>query len=545
MKTYNHTGRDKSAARRWSRTTNRKPIASLIAVAALMALVATGCTTGGTGSATTSGHSKSTDTIRTVFDADPKTFAAYEADSVDDQVVSQLLYDTLVKRGEGNKTIDGLASDWKVDPTSGTFTIAKGRTCSDGTPITPAVVAKSLRFFADPKAGSRFTKLVFGPGPAKISANKAAGTVTIDLAQPWTDLLHGLALPVTGIVCPAGLKDTKGLAAGKVAGAYSGPYTLAQKNYGVRYEFDLRDTYQGWAKYEKPLEGVPAKHLVYTVSGDSSSAANELLTGSMDIATLRGNAIKRFKDNAEFNTEQIPAASLFLIFNERPGHPFADSEKRRAVAEAVNQVAFNQAATGGLGETFASFARPSVPCALTNKSALIQEDPSAATKVLKGVKIRIIGSQAFGPNGAANTYVAAALREAGANVKLRNVDNATWVTDATQKPETWDLTVNGQINAAGTMYGALTFITGPATEDGGANMTGNTHSKVLDLVAQAMTQNDADERCATYKQAQDLMIKQAHVVPLSSLAAQITARNAFSMRAIDGYRIATTMRITK
>src|SRR5437868_8814547 len=46
---------------------------------------------------------------------------------------------------------------------------------------------------------------------------------------PYTTLFRS-SLPQAGIVCPAGLADLPGLAAGSVAGAFSGPYTLDRKS---------------------------------------------------------------------------------------------------------------------------------------------------------------------------------------------------------------------------------------------------------------------------------------------------------------------------
>ena len=157
----------------------------------------------------------------------------------------------------------------------------------------------------------------------------------------------------------------------------------------------------------------------------------------------------------------------------------------------------------------------------------------------------MVGAQVFGPNGAGNTYVAEALRAAGADVELRNVDLATWSTDLTQKPESWDITVMGGINAGGTMYGALSTMVGTPVEKGGLNWGGLENKPVLDLVAKAMTQADDAERCATYQQAQKLMISEAHVIPLSTLPVQVTIRSGFAMRTMNGQPDESTMRITR
>jgi peptide/nickel transport system substrate-binding protein len=149
----------------------------------------------------------------------------------------------------------------------------------------------------------------------------------------------------------------------------------------------------------------------------------------------------------------------------------------------------------------------------------------------------------IGPQGAGNTYVAEALREAGAQVELNNVDVATWSTTGSSEPGAWDLTVFPAINAGGTMYGALSPIAGPATEDGGANWTGNRHEEVLALVDTAMQQPDELARCGVYQQIQESLIGAAHVMPLSYGPEQSIARPGFSINEYNNSVDVSTMRI--
>ncbi|WP_427019264.1 ABC transporter substrate-binding protein (plasmid) [Pseudarthrobacter sp. P1] len=524
----------------------RHRLLPLAAAAAAVAVATTGCTTGGgSGDSAAAAGKASTDTIRTVFNADPTTFAPVEVRNADDYMANRLLFSTLVRRDENNKIVSDLATKWDITPTEGTFTIRSGATCSDGTPITAGVVAESLKVFASPDSKSSFRPLVLGAGPATVTADDAASTVTVKLAQPWTDLLQGMSLHATGIVCPAGLKDPKALTAGDVAGAFSGPYTLTKKQHGVGYTFTLRDGYKTWPAYETKIEGTPARTIEASVNANASAVSNELLTGTKDIANIRGKDSTRFDGNKDFSTTTIPQGSLYIMFNERPGHPFADPALRKAVAQALNATAFNQAASGGLGEIYSSFAHPGVPCSNKDTSLLIATDPAAAQKVLAGIKIQMVGAQVFGPNGAANTYVAEALRAAGADIALRNVDLATWSTDLTQKLDSWDITVMGGINAGGTMFGALSTVIGTPVEKGGLNWGGLENQPVLDLVAKAMTQTDATERCGTYQEAQKVMISEAHVIPLASLPSQVTIHSGFAMHTMNGQPDESTMRITK
>src|SRR3712207_4243843 len=67
-----------------------------------------------------------------------------------DAQVAWALYDSLITTDTDGSQIAGLASDWSTTANSATFTLKQGVTCSDGTPLTPEVVAGSLTRLLDP-----------------------------------------------------------------------------------------------------------------------------------------------------------------------------------------------------------------------------------------------------------------------------------------------------------------------------------------------------------------------------------------------------------
>ena len=168
--------------------------------------------------------------------------------------------------------------------------------------------------------------------------------------------------------------------------------------------------------------------------------------------------MQRFTDNKSFTTERFSTASLFIVFNERKGKPFSDTKARRAVAKIVDQEAFVQAATNGLGEPATSFVSGHVQCANTDGSRLEPADADPAA--INGVSLTQVGTQAVG-KGAGNTYIAQVLGDAGAEVELRTVDNAALVTELATKPDSWDMTVINLVNISSTLYGGLSRFTGP------------------------------------------------------------------------------------
>ncbi|KUF07755.1 ABC transporter substrate-binding protein [Leucobacter sp. G161] len=513
----------------------------LVALSAVTALAFTGCTTA-SNSNTGAGGAGSTDTIRSILTTDPLGFSPWEASGFDDYLVNGLMFAPLVYKDDGNSFIPGLASEWETSSERVEFTIRDDATCGDGSPVTPSIVAASLTEFQ--KTSNVFGGPTFGPAAPTISGDDAAGVVTVELAQPWSDVLSGVSLPSAGIVCSAGFDDPDALVAGTLDAAVTGPYTLTEKQPGVKYEFTLREGYNLWPEYAEPLTGTPAQTMVYTIATSSSAVANELITGTLDASLISGKDIERLEADASLTTERLPSANMFVIFNEREGSLFADIDKRRAVAQALDREAFNQATNGGLGDLAASYALPAVPCFNTDEALLVETDPTAAAAQLAGLKIRLLGSQNFGPNGAGNTYIADALRETGAEVELLNLDNASWAETGQLKPEAWDVAVFGNINASATMSGVMGLFSGAPTEDGGANWTGNPDERAQQYLRDAMAEPDETKRCDIYQEAQRYaMTEQVRAVPLSTLASLVAARDGFSFRAPNKSNMNYAMRI--
>lgn len=514
-----------------------------IAATAIAAVALTGCT--GAGNGADSSTSPITDTIRTTLGADPTTFDAAKANAKDDYEVARLLFDSVVRKDDAGKLIAGIASSWKSTPTEATLSIRSDATCSDGTKITPTIVANSLTYFADPATRNNFAKLVFGPGAPTISADDSAGTVNITLAQPWSELMGGLTLAQTGIICPAGLADKAGLAAGTVAGAFSGPYTVTKASHGVSYEMTLRKDYNAWPKFSKKLSGSPAKTIAFTPAVDPTTVANQLLTGQIDLSDIQPADQNRFDKKPGYEVTSIPFAGIFLLFNERPGSPFTDPALRKAVAQAVSQKAFNAAAYAGKGIAYNSIVAPTVPCVLPDDSHLTKQDVAAAKQVLNGKTFKMVGTTAIGPNGAGSTYVQAALKAAGANVDLQLVDNGTWATRTQTQPGTWDITVQGDANFVGTVAASLTRIAGVPTEKGGRNIGGGEHADILADIATAQSATDQQAKCKAYTDAQVTLLGEHDIVPFSGQPEVIVQRGGFSVQAPGGAIDWSTLRIGK
>jgi peptide/nickel transport system substrate-binding protein len=513
-------------------------IAIPIALVASSALVLSGCATTGESDAV------ATDTIRTTTDI-PAGFDPSLSQSLPDFVLARQSFDTLVRKDDGGGVVGGIATKWETTPTSAVFSIRDDATCSDGTTITPTIVKDSFDFFMRPENKGLQPYYTFGPQLPTFAADDAAGTFTITLDTPHPDMLIALSVASTGIVCPAGIADPAGLALGSVAGAESGPYIQTAAENGVSYTYTLRSDYNAWPKYSKDLPGTPAQTLEFVVSPDSSATSNLVLSGDLDVAKIQAESMARFDGQAGYNIAVNPFSDFYVIFNERENSVFHDSALRKAVAQTIDRAALAKVTSLDTAELSIQLVQQKTPCASNDESNLIPLDAAAAAKALKGVKIRMVGAQIVGPNGAGNEFVAEKLRAAGADVTLENTDVGTWISTVFGQPDAWDMTIFADLNFVGSMANPVGNFVGPAIADGGGNIGSVNNPATLAALSASESEVNPDARCELLNTAVNELIKNADTVPLLNDAFIYVQRPGFAVTMLGGSLDDPIFRVTQ
>ena len=294
-------------------------------------------------------------------------------------------YDTLATLSPQGILRPGLATKWTGTPYKVTFWIHKGATCDDGTPVTPAVIANSMNYYANPKTGAGIESVIFGLGSAHTTANAAADTVTITVSKPWGYLLEGAATAAY-VICPAGLKDPS-LMNEKPMG--SGPYEMTSDQRGVEYTLQARPKYNwgpgGWSTRNN---GVP-QTLIERVIVNPVTAMNEGLTGAVQIdGYINGKAVEEMKsrDPSLMYRRQADLGAMAMVFNplESKSAPVSDPVVRRAIDFAINGNDFMLAAASSQGVVSKTMLTPGMTCyspALGKYAASYR--PTKAEQILK------------------------------------------------------------------------------------------------------------------------------------------------------------------
>ncbi|GAA1682240.1 ABC transporter substrate-binding protein [Microbacterium lacus] len=520
---------------------NKKPLAgTALVVVAGMSLA--GCAAGNADEAP---EAAATDTINLELWYAPATFNPALATATSDLQNARLGFDTLLRAGEDG-LIGGLATEWESASSSDyTFTLRDDATCADGTAITPSVVAGSFEYLVglEDAAAVTWKNQAFGSGTPTFTADDGAGTLQITLSEPYSQLLGGVSQPGLGVICPAGIEDPEGLAAGSVEGAFSGPYTLSDQQPGVSVSFALRDDYDAWPAWTS-VEGVPAKTLNYSVQPDGNTSANLLESGGIDGARFYDSNALRFADEEGFSTVTFASSAYNLVFNQTPGAGsiFEGNEAlRAAVAQAIDPQGFNDAGLDGLGETQYTVNSAGYACALEEPSLLQSYDPAAASAELDGQTVRLLIMSNWDP---AADYLAESLRAAGATVEVSAPDPAEWSKQMRTEPQKWDVALAAENAGPGLIHLSIARYLGATYPQGGTNVVGADNPEGAAFFAEAMQSADPDEQCAAFESAQETILERVDMMPLITDTHRYVTRPGFAAYVFNGYWDPSAVRIT-
>lgn len=516
----------------------RSRAALAVAVAAVMT-VSTACS--GSSSSKSGGGAGGNGTVTMHLDGPLTSYDPAKGSSFQDAVAIWSMYDPLVDFDSDGKLVAGLATSWTSTPTSATFKLRDGVSCSDGTKLTSQMVVDSLSRFMNPKTAAPFLSLVIGgKNTAKVTAPDAS-TVKVTLQKPWSGLVPGLTAPYTGIICPAGLKNPSDLLTKSYG---TGPYVAASQVSGASYTMTRRANYTWGPKFSKaPTTGNPPKTLVLKVVQDESTRANLMSTGKLQIATYGSDAWNRFKGQQGYNVVSEAQSDTWLMFNENKGHPTANKNVRKAISQALNRDMINKIQSFGSGQLISNLGESSYECYDPSLDSLIPTfDTAAASATLKGVKIRIIGTNLLA-GGDANGYLLSALKAAGADASVTTMNNETWVGDLFSGKNDWDITILVLGNTISSLLEAGGFEVG-AAPPAGQNLGGVQNPEADAAFAEAGAKEGA-AKCAAMSKFQKSLLTNNDVLPIATAPVNTLFTGGTSGVVVKGFVQPGTIRVSK
>ncbi|MFF0320794.1 ABC transporter substrate-binding protein [Nonomuraea angiospora] len=464
--------------------------------------------------------------------------------------VLALAYDTLVSVDDSGKIVPELAEKWDVKPESVTFTLRKGVTCSDGSPVTPSNVADNVNHIADPAAKSPIYG-VFVPAGMKAKADDAAGTVTLSMPEPFSFILESTRMMF--IVCGKGVKDRASIAR---ATSGSGPYQLTEAVPSDHYTFKVRRDY-AWGPAGATAEELPDT-VVMKVVPNEQTAANLLIAGSLSGAVFNGADRSRVEASPGVTKQSVSAGNGQFFYHQGEDRPARDPQVRKALTQALNLQELAGIASGGTGKPVTGLVLEPRPCPGDSVAGHVPGyDAAAAAAALdaagwklgadgfrakdgKRLSLRYMYATTRGPGfQAAAEYMAEAWKKLGVEVKLNGVID-TKLSESLNATQDWDVVwLPIRLPLPSQLVG---FLSGPSAPKG-ANFAHLANKRYEELVAEA-SKLPAAEACPKWLESESVLFEAADLVPVVDTTALQAGKGA-TFRMMAGSLVPTSIRLTQ
>jgi peptide/nickel transport system substrate-binding protein len=507
-----------------------------VAVAGALAagLALSACSSGTDVSTAGGGKPVAGQTLTMAISADPGNLDPQFTSLSVTMQVDWFLYDALVNLDPSGKMVAGLAEKWEGTTTSAKYTLRKGVTCADGTPLTASTVAANINFVGDP--ANKSTRIgVFVPPGAKATADDAAGTVSVTAAAPDAFLARNIG--GLHIVCGKGMKDRSLLKQGSDG---TGMYTVAEAVPGDHYTLDRRKEY-AWGPGDFKADPALPDKVVLKVVANETTTANLLLSGQVNVASIAGPDKARLEAQKLFQ-HRVSAPLGELWFNQKASLPTADPAVRRALTQALDLTQLGKVITGGTGTPTTSLVAAGMgPCSDdTVTGNLPSHDLDAAKAALDtagwkagangvrekgGTKLSLVFyyPTSLGPTlQSASELIQKAWGELGVDVSLKAVSTAEISTVVLAGQGTWHA---GLIPLTVSLPSQLVAFLSGTTPPNGSNFSGIKNPEYDAAVRKASAVAGTDG-CADWATAERALFKQVDLVPFVNTTVPVFGKNA-------------------
>jgi peptide/nickel transport system substrate-binding protein len=417
-------------------------VAALAATALSVAACSSGASSGGSAAASSTSSSSSTayvsgQTATIMLPSDPGNLDPDLTSLSVTEEADYFLYDSLINFAPNGTPEPGLATKWSGTTTSATYTIRKGVTCSDGSPLTAATVAANINFIGNIKNASSRAGVWVEPG-ATATADNATGTVTVKSPVPDAFLVTDVGQ--AQIVCDSGMKNRKLLQEGAEG---TGLYTLTSAVPGSSYTLTLRKGYDwGPGGVTSATKGLPAT-VVLKVVTNMTTGANLLLSGGANIGEVVGADTQRL---TSLYSQSVSSPFGVLWFNQKAGTPTAQESVRKALTESLQLTQLGQVLTSGTGAASTGMVTAALsPCkGNTVTGNLPAYNQSAAKSALAGQNLSIA---VYYPTSAGSGAASAAelmqstWSQLGVKVSLHGITDAEIDSEIVAGTAAWNVAI--------------------------------------------------------------------------------------------------------
>lgn len=417
------------------------------------------------------------------------------------QEIDTLLFRGLTKPDKDNQVTPDLAESWEIsdDQLSYTFTLRQDATWQDGEPVT----AKDVKFTFDQIQNPETNTPISGEFNEIASVEIVSDfEVKMTLHRPFPPLLDKLKI---GIV-PEHLLQGEDLHTTEFNQhpIGNGPFQL--KSWGADHTITLErnDAYYGPAP--------KLDEVVFKAVPDANTRMIQLKTGEIDLALVNPNQLAGMKENDPYTVHEIPTADYRAIMYNFDLPLFQDKRVRQAMSYAINRDDLVKGILAGKGE--AAYGPLQNSWAGTSNKAGYTYNPEKAEQLLAEAGWLKDQDGVLTKDGQRFEFELVSPIQDTVRVSLANVVSEQlkpFGIIATPKPVDQNAVQYDGEEALIIGWGSEfdpddhTYRLFHSSEigDGQYNFGSYQNSKVDDLLLQARTATDLDERKALYHQFQE------------------------------------------
>ncbi|MGE7696575.1 ABC transporter substrate-binding protein [Lysinibacillus sp. NPDC094177] len=432
--------------------------------------------------------------------------------------VTANIYETLVNFGERDVTIQpGLAKSWEPseDGLTYTFKLQEGVKFHDGTDFNAEAVVKNFERWKSGADKHPYYSSQFVVGDKQVIESVTAKddyTVVFKLSQPQAPFLKNLAMSPFAIASPKAFEaNEEGLSTNPVG---TGPFKFVSwvRNDAITIEKNPDYYIDGLPKLDK---------VIYKSIPENSTRLNALTSGEVDVADgLSPSDKASIESNSKLQLIERPSMNVGYLGLTVTRPPFDNVKVRQAVNYAIDKQALVDAFYEGLAEP-AKNPMPPVISGYNDDIKGYEYDPEKAKALLAeagydGKKIQLWAMPVPRPYMPDGKKIAEAIQknldDVGIKSEIVSFEWATYLEKA-QNGEA-DAFLLGWTGDNGDADNFLyTLLDGDNI--GSNNYTFYDNKELHKLLVAAQTEINEDKRNEFYKQAQEIISKDAPWVPLA------------------------------
>lgn len=442
--------------------------------------------------------------------------------------IGHQIFDSLLEYKDGTTTVQpGLAESWEVSPDGliYTFKLRQGVKFHDGTDFNAEAVVFNFERWADPKSPYKYEgdsfdyyDSMFGSEESRIIKSvKAvdANTVQFKLSKPQAPFLQNLAMTSFGIASPKAVQEKKGDFKSNPVG--TGPFVFKEWKRNDSITLDKNPNY--WKLGQPKL----AKVIVRSIP-DNTARFNALQNGEIDLMDdMNPDDVQQLEGNSELVKIERPSFNVAYIGFNLKKKTFDNPKVRQALNHAVNKQAIIDALFAGQAKPAVNPMPPTLwgyndsiqdyAYDLNKAKALLAEAgfPNGLPEPLTFYAMPV--SRPYMPDG---KKVAEAIQadfgKIGVKINIQSPEWATYLDDLKggEKDDLYMLGWNGDNGDPDNfLYTLLDKDTIP-----GNNRSFYVNEELHKMLVKAQTEIDQDKRTELYKQAQEIIKKDAPWIPL-------------------------------